>query len=143
MSDVLFDFNKFTLKPEAREKLAKVSGILLAYPNLKVQLRLHRQVGTRNTTRRFPNSEAMRARLLVPSVSAANLCDRLRMSNPIADNSTNAGRGKTAGFRCVSAAQSAFSKPSLSDESAQAAPQGGWSLRRYQQPAHSFARQEW
>ena len=32
MSDVLFDFNKYTLKPEAREKLAKVSGILLAYP---------------------------------------------------------------------------------------------------------------
>ena len=28
MSDVLFDFNKYTLKPEAREKLAKVSGIL-------------------------------------------------------------------------------------------------------------------
>ena len=38
MSDVLFDFNKYTLKPEAREKLAKVSGILLAYPNLKVQV---------------------------------------------------------------------------------------------------------
>ena len=38
MSDVLFDFNKYTLKPEAREKLAKVSGILLAYPNLKLQV---------------------------------------------------------------------------------------------------------
>ncbi len=38
MSDVLFDFNKYTLKPEAREKLAKVSGILLAYPGLKMQV---------------------------------------------------------------------------------------------------------
>jgi outer membrane protein OmpA-like peptidoglycan-associated protein len=38
MSDVLFDFNKYTLKPEAREKLAKVSGILLAYPGLKLQV---------------------------------------------------------------------------------------------------------
>ena len=28
MSDVLFEFGKYTLKPEAREKLAKVSGIL-------------------------------------------------------------------------------------------------------------------
>src|ERR1700722_18815085 len=38
MSDVLFDFNKYTLKPDAREKLAKVSGILLAYPGLTMQV---------------------------------------------------------------------------------------------------------
>src|ERR1700734_4386399 len=37
LSDVLFDTAKYTLKPDAREKLAKVSGILLAYPNLKGQ----------------------------------------------------------------------------------------------------------
>ncbi len=41
ISDVLFDFNKFTLKPGAREKLAKVSGILLAYPGLKIQVEGH------------------------------------------------------------------------------------------------------
>jgi outer membrane protein OmpA-like peptidoglycan-associated protein len=38
MSDVLFDFGKATLRPEAREKLAKVSGILLAYPTIRVQV---------------------------------------------------------------------------------------------------------
>ena len=38
MSDVLFDTGKYTLKPGAREKLAKVAGILLAYPGLKVQI---------------------------------------------------------------------------------------------------------
>src|SRR6185312_11419512 len=38
MSDVLFDTNKYTLKPGAREKLAKVAGILLAYPGLKLQV---------------------------------------------------------------------------------------------------------
>src|SRR6202021_3635182 len=38
LSDVLFDTAKYTLKPDAREKLAKVSGILLAYPDLKVQV---------------------------------------------------------------------------------------------------------
>src|SRR5580698_7930082 len=38
MPDVLFDFNKFTLKPEARERLAKISGIVLAYPDLKLQI---------------------------------------------------------------------------------------------------------
>jgi outer membrane protein OmpA-like peptidoglycan-associated protein len=41
ISDVLFDFNKFALKPGAREKLAKVSGILLAYPGLKIQVEGH------------------------------------------------------------------------------------------------------
>ena len=34
MSDVLFDTGKHTLRPIAREKLAKISGIVLAYPAL-------------------------------------------------------------------------------------------------------------
>ncbi len=47
MPDVLFDFNKYTLKGEARERLAKVSGILLAYPGLNVQVEGHTDnVGT-------------------------------------------------------------------------------------------------
>ena len=41
MPDVLFDFNKYTLKPAAREKLAKVSGILLAHSDLNVQVEGH------------------------------------------------------------------------------------------------------
>jgi outer membrane protein OmpA-like peptidoglycan-associated protein len=36
MSDVLFDTGKYSLKPGAREKLAKVAGILLAYPALNI-----------------------------------------------------------------------------------------------------------
>jgi len=36
MSDVLFDTGKYSLKPGAREKLAKVAGILLAYPGLNI-----------------------------------------------------------------------------------------------------------
>jgi outer membrane protein OmpA-like peptidoglycan-associated protein len=38
MSDVLFDTGKYDLKSGAREKLAKVAGILLAYPGLNVQV---------------------------------------------------------------------------------------------------------
>jgi len=38
MSDVLFDTGKYSLKPGAREKLAKVAGILLAYPGLNVEV---------------------------------------------------------------------------------------------------------
>ena len=41
MPDVLFDFNKYTLKPEARERLAKISGIVLAYPDLKLDIEGH------------------------------------------------------------------------------------------------------
>ena len=38
MSDVLFDTGRYSLKPGAREKLAKVAGILLAYPGINVQV---------------------------------------------------------------------------------------------------------
>ena len=38
MSDVLFDFNKYTLRPAAREKLAKISGIILSHPGLKLEV---------------------------------------------------------------------------------------------------------
>jgi outer membrane protein OmpA-like peptidoglycan-associated protein len=38
MSDVLFDTGRYTLKPGTREKLAKVAGILLAYPGLNIEV---------------------------------------------------------------------------------------------------------
>jgi outer membrane protein OmpA-like peptidoglycan-associated protein len=36
MSDVLFDTGQYSLKPGAREKLAKVAGILIVYPGLNI-----------------------------------------------------------------------------------------------------------
>ena len=57
MSDVLFDTAQFTLKPGAREKLAKVAGILLAYPGLNIEVDGHTDnVGATNTTRTSPTS---------------------------------------------------------------------------------------
>jgi len=41
MSDVLFDTGSATLKPGAREKLAKISGIVLAHPGLTLQIEGH------------------------------------------------------------------------------------------------------
>lgn len=41
MSDVLFDTGSATLKPGAREKLAKISGILLAHTGLTLQIEGH------------------------------------------------------------------------------------------------------
>jgi outer membrane protein OmpA-like peptidoglycan-associated protein len=38
MSDVLFDTAKFSLRPEAREKLAKVAGIVSGHPGLRLDV---------------------------------------------------------------------------------------------------------
>lgn len=38
MSDVLFDTAKHTLRPVAREKLAKISGVMVAYPGLTLEI---------------------------------------------------------------------------------------------------------
>src|SRR3984885_4111891 len=101
MSDVLFDTAKYTLKPEAREKLAKVSGILLAYPNLKVQVEGYTDnVGgdAYNLTLSQQRGDAVRAYLVSQGVSADNItATGYGLSNPIADNATAAGRGQNRG----------------------------------------------
>jgi outer membrane protein OmpA-like peptidoglycan-associated protein len=57
MSDVLFDTGSYTLRPAAREKLAKISGILLAYPGLKIQIEGHTDsVGGATSISAFPSS---------------------------------------------------------------------------------------
>src|SRR5262249_26072334 len=41
MGDVLFDFGKYDLRAEAREKLAKLSGIVLGHPGLNLTIEGH------------------------------------------------------------------------------------------------------
>jgi outer membrane protein OmpA-like peptidoglycan-associated protein len=105
MSDVLFDTGKYTLKPEAREKLAKVSGILLAYPNLKVQVEGYTDnVGGEqyNLTLSQQRGDAVRAYLVSQGVSPDNVTSTgYGMSNPIADNSTSAGRAQNRRVQLV------------------------------------------
>ncbi|MBZ5585415.1 MAG: OmpA family protein [Acidobacteriia bacterium] len=96
ISDVLFDFNKYTLKPGAREKLAKVSGILLAYPGLKVQLEGHTDnVGgdEYNLKLSQERADAVRSYLVAEGVPAETVtATGLGKDDPVADNSTSAGR---------------------------------------------------
>jgi outer membrane protein OmpA-like peptidoglycan-associated protein len=96
INDVLFDFNKYTLKPGAREKLAKVAGILLAYPGLKVQLEGHTDsVGTDEYNLKLSDQRAgaVRDYLLSQAVSTANLTAvGLGKASPVASNDTAAGR---------------------------------------------------
>jgi outer membrane protein OmpA-like peptidoglycan-associated protein len=98
ISDVLFDFNKYTLKPGAREKMAKVSGILLAYPGLKIQLEGHTDsIGTDAYNQKLSEQRAdsVRDYLLQQSVPANNVTAvGLGKSAPVASNDTDAGRQK-------------------------------------------------
>lgn len=96
MSDVLFDTNRYTLKPGAREKLAKVSGILLAYPGLKVQVEGYTDsTGTPEYNQRLSEQRSMTVRdylvgqgINMNSVTAQGF----GQNDPVASNSTASGR---------------------------------------------------
>jgi outer membrane protein OmpA-like peptidoglycan-associated protein len=96
MPDVLFDFNKYTLKPEARERLARISGIVLAYPDLKLQVEGYTDsIGSDeyNQTLSDKRAEAVRDYIVTSGVSMNNVAARgMGKSDPVADNSTAAGR---------------------------------------------------
>jgi outer membrane protein OmpA-like peptidoglycan-associated protein len=100
ISDVLFDFNKYTLKPGAREKMAKVSGILLAYPGLRLQLEGHTDsIGTDdyNLVLSQRRADAVRDYLVSQGVPEPNVTAiGLGKANPVASNDTNAGRQRSA-----------------------------------------------
>ena len=96
MSDVLFDTNKYTLKPGAREKLAKVSGILLAYPGLRVQVEGYTDsTGTPEYNQRLSEQRAMTVRdylvgqgINMNSVTAQGF----GQNDPVASNANASGR---------------------------------------------------
>ncbi len=98
MNDVLFDFNKYTLKPEAREKLAKVSGILLAYPNLKLQVEGYTDnIGSDEYNQKLSEERAggVKDYLESQNVADANVTSAgFGKSDPVADNSTSSGRAQ-------------------------------------------------
>jgi len=96
LSDVLFDFNKATLRPGAREKLAKISGIVLAHPGLKTQAEGHADaIGTDQYNQRLSErrAESVRSFLVQEGISAdAVAAAGFGESRPVATNGTAAGR---------------------------------------------------
>jgi len=96
MPDVLFAFNKYELKPEARERLARISGIVLAYPDLKLEIEGYTDsIGSDeyNQTLSDRRAEAVRDYLVSSGVSMNNVAARgMGKADPVADNSTAAGR---------------------------------------------------
>jgi outer membrane protein OmpA-like peptidoglycan-associated protein len=95
-SDVLFDFNQASLKPGAREKLAKVSGILLAYPTLHMNVEGHTDsVGTDDYNLKLSQrrADAVRDYLTSNGITSANIqAVGLGKDGPVASNDTAAGR---------------------------------------------------
>lgn len=96
ISDVLFDFNKYTLKPGAREKMAKVSGILLAYPGLKIQVEGHTDsIGSDEYNQRLSEQRASTVRDYLVAQGVPNMSVTavgFGKGNPVASNATDAGR---------------------------------------------------
>jgi outer membrane protein OmpA-like peptidoglycan-associated protein len=96
MPDVLFDFNQSTLRAGAREKLAKVAGVLLAYPDLQVEVEGHTDnVGTDDYNQRLSErrAESVRGYLTQQGIPAASIAARgFGESRPVVSNDADAGR---------------------------------------------------
>ncbi len=98
MSDVLFDTGSYTLRPAAREKLAKISGILLAHPGLKIQVEGYTDsVGSDDFNQRLSEQRSgiVRDYLVDQMVSAGSVTSKgFGKSQPVASNDTPDGRQK-------------------------------------------------
>jgi outer membrane protein OmpA-like peptidoglycan-associated protein len=96
MSDVLFDTGKYSLKPGAREKLAKVAGILLAYPGLEIAVGGYTDnVGGDAMNQTLSENRASSVRdYLVQEGVATNSVSSQGFGNtlPVASNDNSAGR---------------------------------------------------
>lgn len=131
MSDVLFDTNRYTLKPGAREKLAKVSGILLAYPGLKVQVEGYTDsTGTPDYNQRLSEQRAMTVRdylvgqgINMNSVTAHGF----GQNDPVASNATASGRQQNRRVQMVVSGE-----PIGEVASAQGLPSNGPADQQYQ-----------
>ncbi len=98
LSDVLFATGRYNLKQDAQLKLARVSGILLAHPDLKVQVEGYTDnVGSQQYNQKLSEQRAGTVQNFVVSqgLAAANVSAvGLGMADPVADNSTAAGRAQ-------------------------------------------------
>lgn len=96
MSNVLFDFNMATLRPEAREKLAKLAGIVLATPGLRLSVEGHADaIGSDEYNQKLSERRAgsVRDYLVGQGVDGASVTARgFGESQPIASNETAEGR---------------------------------------------------
>ena len=96
MPDVLFETNQHTLRPAARESLAKVAGILLAYPDLRLEVDGHTDsLGSDAYNQQLSEKRAASVRdyLVQQGIAIASVTMQgFGKTQPIASNATAAGR---------------------------------------------------
>jgi outer membrane protein OmpA-like peptidoglycan-associated protein len=98
MSDVLFDFNKYDLRPEAREKLARLSGIIVSHPGLNLKVEGYTDnVGTEDYNQKLSEKRAETVRdylisngILIDAIAAVGYGEQY----PVAPNTTSSGRAQ-------------------------------------------------
>ncbi len=96
MSDVLFDTAKFSLRPEAREKLAKVAGIVSGHPGLRLAVEGNTDsVGNDayNQTLSEERGGSVRDYLISQGMAGGSVTSAgFGKTQPVATNDTAAGR---------------------------------------------------
>jgi outer membrane protein OmpA-like peptidoglycan-associated protein len=96
ISDVLFDSGQYTLKPTAREKLARVAGIVLAHPGLRLEAEGHTDsTGSDDFNQQLSEKRASAVRdfLIEQGLAPTSLgAHGFGKTMPVGSNDTAAGR---------------------------------------------------
>jgi outer membrane protein OmpA-like peptidoglycan-associated protein len=124
MSDVLFDFNKYTLRPGAREKLAKIGGISLAHPGLKFEIEGHTDsVGSDsyNQTLSERRADSVRDYLAQQGLSVLT-AKGFGESRPVASNDNAAGRQQNRRVELVVSGEIIGTETTTSESSSTTVP---------------------
>jgi outer membrane protein OmpA-like peptidoglycan-associated protein len=115
MPDVLFDTGSATLKTTARERLAKVAGILLAHPDIKVEVDGYTDstgdpmFNQQLSEQRAAAVESYLVQQGVPSSSVS--IHGFGQGNPIASNDTAIGRQQNRRVELVVSGQAIGTQP--------------------------------
>lgn len=121
MSDVLFDTGKYSLRAGTKEKLAKVSGILLAHPGLKLEVEGHTDsVGSDeyNQTLSEHRAESVRDYLVGQGITSDSVTAKgFGKTRPVASNDTAEGRQSNRRVELVVSGDAINNKPAVSSDS--------------------------
>lgn len=98
MADVLFDTGKYDLRPAARERLARLSGIVLAHPGLNLEVEGHTDsTGSDELNQKLSEQRAQATRdfLIQQGLPEGNITAKgFGKTMPVADNNSAEGRQK-------------------------------------------------
>lgn len=126
MPDVLFDTAKADLRPTARERLAKVAGILLSYPDIHVEIDgFTDSTGSQAFNERLSQerADAVRNYLASQGVNLGSMTTQgLGPSQPIASNATPSGRQQNRRVELVVSGSSIGQVGQNTEPNQQAAP---------------------